>query len=120
MENRDESSNMLAVLETLIGPDTDEVARKLAYDFRSRRVEKGITREAMAARSGVPLSNIARFEQKGLISLKNLIQLAIALGYLGEIQGIFSKPKYSTMDELLQIRHNTGKKKAYAHKSREK
>jgi hypothetical protein len=54
-----------------------------------------------------------RFEQKGLISLKNLISLAIAMDYVGEIKNIFAEPKYSTMDELTQIRRNSNKKKAY-------
>ncbi|MCI6117958.1 MAG: hypothetical protein MR717_01495 [Prevotella sp.] len=63
--------------------------------------------------SGVAVSNIVRFEQKGLISLKNLIGIAMALGYTSELRHIFGQPKYSTMDELLQIRKNTGKKKAH-------
>ena len=62
----------------------------------------------------VPLSNVARFEQKGLISLTNLIRLAVALGYTAELKGVFSEPKFSTMEELAQIRKNTGKKKAYS------
>jgi len=54
-----------------------------------------------------------RFEQKGLISLKNLIGIAMALGYTSEIKKLFSEPKYSTMEELLQIRKNTNKKKVH-------
>ncbi len=94
-------------------PTTDEVARKLADDFRSRRVEKSLTREMLAKKSKVALANITRFEQKGLISLTNLIKLAMALSYLSEVRDIFSEPKFSTVEELLQIRANKGKKKAY-------
>ena len=111
-----DSDNMLALLESMMPEPADEVARKIADDFRKRRIEKGLTREAVAAKSGVALSNIARFEQKGLISLTNLIELAIALGYNLEIKSIFSEPKYSSMEELLQIRKNTGKKKAHTPK----
>ena len=53
------------------------------------------------------------FEQKGLISLKNLTALAMALGYTSEIKNLFATPKYATMEELAQIRKNTNKKKAY-------
>ena len=67
----------------------------------------------IAERAGVAVSNIVRFEQKGLISLKNLIAIAVALGYTSEIKNVFQIPKYSTMEELTQIRKNTGKKKAY-------
>lgn len=104
---------MLSVLDGFILHDTDDISRKLAEDFRSRRVERGLTREAVAEKSGVALANIARFEQKGLISLKNLILLAVSMDYIHEVRDIFSAPKYSTMEELTQIRRNTGKKKAY-------
>ena len=96
----------------------EDVARKLADDFRSRRVERGLTRKAIAEKAGVALANVARFEQKGFISLQHLILLAIALDYLHEVRDIFATPKFSTMEELLQIRKNTGKKKAYPSKPR--
>lgn len=109
---------MLSLLDGYSLPDADDVSRKMAEDFRKRRVERGMTRAALAKASGVALANITRFEQKGLISLKNLILLAIAMNYLHEVRDIFSEPKYSTMEELIQIRKNTGKKKAYNRKSR--
>ncbi len=112
------SDNILSVLDSYSLPDADDVARKIAEDFRNRRVERGLTREAVAEKSGVALANITRFEQKGLISLKNLILLAISLDYLHEMRDIFSSPKYSTMEELTQIRKNRGKKRAYTVKSR--
>lgn len=114
----DNSGNMLSVLDSFTLPDSDDVARKLVDDFRKRRVERGLTREAVAGKSGVALANITRFEQKGLISLKNLILLAISMDYLQEVRDIFAAPKYSTMEELSQIRKNTGKKKAYNRKTR--
>lgn len=107
-----ESDNMLSVLENYLHDNPDEIAMEMASDFRKRRIEKNLTREEVAARSGVPMSNIARFEQKGLISLKNLIAIAMVMQYTSEIKHVFSEPKYSTMEELLQIRRNANKKKA--------
>ena len=104
---------MLSVLEGYLLEDADHVGKQIAKDFRHRRVEKGLTREEVAERAGVAVSNVARFEQKGLVSLKNLIGLATALGYASEIKGLFATPKYSTMEELTQIRKNSGKTKAY-------
>lgn len=111
-----DTNNMLSLLEGFMLPDADDVARKMADDFRKRRVERGLTRKAVSEKAGVALANITRFEQKGLISLKNLILLAISMGYLCELRDTFSRPKYSTMEELTQIRRNTGKKKAYNRK----
>ena len=105
--------NMLSVLENYMLDNPDDIARGIADDFRKRRIEKNITREEMAEKSGVAVSNIIRFEQKGLISLKNLKKKKKKGGYTYEVRNIFGQPKNTTMDELLQIRKNTGKKKAH-------
>ena len=104
---------MLSVLDSYTLDNPDEIAKEIANDFRKRRIEKNLTREQVSEKAGVAVSNIVRFEQKGLISLKNLIGIAMALGYSSEIKNLFSEPKYSTMEELLQIRKNTNKKKVH-------
>ena len=105
-------NNILSLLDNYTFDNADDIARMLADDFRKRRIEKNMTREQVAEKSGVAVSNIVRFEQKGLISLKNLIGIAMAMEYTSEIKNIFAEPKYSTMEELTQIRRNRGKKKA--------
>lgn len=104
---------MLSVLDSYTLDNPDEIAKEIANDFRKRRIEKNLTRKQVSEKAGVAVSNIVRFEQKGLISLKNLIGIAMALGYTSEIKNLFSEPKYSTMEELLQIRKNTNKKKVH-------
>jgi len=106
-------NNILSQLDQFIFTDVDDVSKTLAEDFRKRRIEKNWTREQIAQMSNVPVSNIIRFEQKGLVSLKNLIGIAMAIGYTSEIKNIFSEPKYSTMEELTQIRSNQGKSRAF-------
>ena len=106
-------NNILSLLDNYTFDNADDIARMLADDFRKRRIEKNMTREQVAEKSGVAVSNIVRFEQKGLISLKNLIGIAMAMEYTSEIKNIFAEPKYSTMEELTQIRGKRGKKKAH-------
>ena len=108
--NSMDTDNMLSVLDNYTLDNPDDISRDIANDFRRRRVEKNLTREEVAAKAGVAVSNIVRFEQKGLISLKNLIGLAIALGYVSELRNLFVQPKYDTMEELTQIRKNSNKK----------
>lgn len=107
-----DSDNMLALLDALTNPTVREVGLQIAGDFKRRRIEKGLTRNCIAERSGVALASIARFERTGQISLKSLIELAIAINYLHEVKTIFATPKYQTMEELQQIRANSSKKKA--------
>ncbi|MCF0195247.1 MAG: helix-turn-helix transcriptional regulator [Bacteroidaceae bacterium] len=102
-------NNILSLLESYTLDNADDIGKMVAADFRRRRIEKGLTRETVSERAGVALSNIVRFEQKGLISLRNLISLAMAMGYTSEVKGIFAEPKYSTMEELTQIRKNAQK-----------
>lgn len=109
----EEINNILSVLDNYALDNGEDIAKEIANDFRKRRIEKNITRDQMAEMAGVAVSNIVRFEQKGLISLQNLIGIAMALGYTSEIKKLFSQPKYSTMEELTQIRRNQNKKKAY-------
>ena len=108
-----ETNNILSVLDSYTLNNSDDIAKEIADAFRKRRIEKNLTREQVAELSGVAVSNIVRFEQKGLISLKNLIGIATALGYTSEIKSLFTQPKYSTMEELTQIRRNQNKKKAH-------
>ena len=105
--------NILSVLNNYTLDNADDIAKALAEDFRKRRIEKNLTREQVAEKSGVALSNLVRFEQKGLISLKNLIGLAMAMDHTSEVKNIFAEPKYSTMEELTQIRKNMGKTRAH-------
>lgn len=106
-------NNILSLLDNYTLDNAEDIAKTIAADFRKRRIEKNLTRKQVAERSGVALSNIVRFEQKGLISLKNLIDIAMAMNYTSEIKNVFSEPKYATMEELTQIRKNAGKKKAH-------
>ena len=106
-------NNILSLLENYTLDTVDDIAKGIAEDLRKRRIEKNLTREQVAEKSGIALANIVRFEQKGLISLKNLIGIAMAMEYTSEVKNIFSEPKYSTMEELTQIRKNTGKKRAH-------
>ena len=106
-------NDILSLLDNYTLDNVDDIAKALADDFRKRRIEKNLTRKQIAEMSGVAMGNIVRFEQKGLISLKTLIGIAMALGYISEVKRIFAEPKYSTMEELTQIRKNTGKTRAH-------
>ena len=114
----EDTNNILSVLDNYTLDSAEDISREIADSFRKRRIEKNLTREEVALRSGVAASNIARFEQKGLISLKHLINIAMTLGYTSEVRSLFAQPKYSTMEELTQIRRNSNKKRA--HKTKKK
>lgn len=107
------TNNILAFLDSFTLDNPEDITRQVADNFRKRRVEKNITRQRIAELSGVPLSTVARFEQKGLIAFESLIRLAMALGYTAEIKELFGASKFDTMEELDMIRRKSGDKRAY-------
>lgn len=107
------TANILSLLDNYVFEDAHDVAMSVAENFRKRRVEKNITRQRISELSGVPLSTVARFEQKGHISFETLIKIAKALGYTSEIKSIFERPKFETMQELEEIRKHKENKRAY-------
>ncbi len=109
-----DSDNILSVLDDYALDNADEIARQVAESFRKRRVEKNITRQRISELSGVPLSTVARFEQKGLIAFESLVKLAMALGHTSDIRNLFGSAKFDTMEELDMIRRKSGDKRAYA------
>lgn len=83
----------------------------LAQNMQKRRLEKGLSREALTGLSGVPTPTIAKFEQKHTISLASYVALAKALGYSKAIKELLSEPLYTTMEELEMIHKNKNRKK---------
>lgn len=89
----------------------DELLATLAGSLQKRRLEKGLSREALSELSGVPAPTIAKFEQKHTISLASYVALAKALGYTKAIKELLSEPLYNTMEELEIINKNKNRKK---------
>ena len=89
----------------------DELLAILASNLQKRRLEKGLSREALTELSGVPTPTIAKFEQKHTISLASFVALAKALGYTKDMKALLSEPLYHTMEELEMINKNKNRKK---------
>ena len=88
------SNQILSLLENFTLTRWEDISADIASDFRRRRIEKNLTRKQIAEKANVALPTVARFEQRGLISLEHLI------------------PKYQTLEELDLIKKNQNKKKA--------
>ena len=71
-------------------PDLREVVRLAA---RNRRIALGLTQAELAARSGVPLGTLKRFERLGEVSFSSLLALAEALDALEGFHRLFPLPE---------------------------
>ena len=78
--------------------------KKLAANARLKRLNMDLTQEGVAARSGVPLPTLRKFEQKGIISLESFLKLQMVLGGLENIVEA-TRPmeqQFSSIDEVIE------------------
>ena len=75
--------------------------RGLAERARRQRLDENLTQDGLAARAGVSLGSLKRFERTGEISLENLIRIALALGAAEEFNRLFVPHDPRNLDEIL-------------------
>lgn len=67
-----------------------EVMQDIAVRAKAKRLEQKLTQQGLSVRSSVSLGTIKRFERFGEISLKSLIDIALALGCLENFEDLFA------------------------------
>jgi len=78
-----------------------EINTEIANRMVQLRTRKKISQKKLAAKSGVSLSSIKRFEQSGEISLQSFTKLAIALEVEGELEILFSEVPFGSIEEVI-------------------
>ena len=79
---------------------------------RSRRIALSLTQADLAARSGVPLGTLKRFERMGEVSLSTLLALAEALDVLDGFQALFPPVEARTLSEVERSAHQPRRARA--------
>jgi len=94
----------------LLGPK--DIAEDLARRAKQRRLQLNITQQELAERSGVSFGSVKRFEQKGEVSLKNLLHIAVVLQSVAEFAQLFPADSYRSIDELIEQRKTQKRERA--------
>ena len=81
-----------------------EVMQDIALRAKAKRLEQNLTQQGLSVRSGVSLGTIKRFERFGEISLKSLIDIALALGCMEDFEELFKVNQTPT--SLFDISNN--------------
>ena len=81
-----------------------DIKQRLSLKARARRREGKISQSELAARSGVSLGSIKRFESSGEISLTSLLRIAIVLGYETDFDRLFERKNYQSIDEIINAK----------------
>lgn len=91
---------MLAMIELEMKTQA-ELSAEIAQRMKARRKEVGFTQAQLAERSGVSLGSLKRFEQIHEISLSSLVKICVALGCENDLDGLFSKRQYRSIEEVI-------------------
>ena len=78
-----------------------EINNDIAQKIVRLRKRKKITQKQLAARSGVSLGALKRFEQSGEISLQSLTKIAIALDVENELEDLFNNVPFASIEEVI-------------------
>ncbi|MEC3965240.1 helix-turn-helix transcriptional regulator [Flagellimonas halotolerans] len=71
--------------------------------MRDLRLGRGLTQKGLSERSGVSLSSLRKFEQKGSISLESFLKLALTLGCMDKLIKATEpmESNFSSIDDVL-------------------
>lgn len=78
-----------------------EINNDIAQKIVRLRKRKKITQKQLAARSGVSLGSLKRFEQSGEISLQSLTKIAIALDVENALEDLFNNVPFASIEEVI-------------------
>ena len=78
-----------------------EINNNIEQKIVRLRKRKKITQKQLAARSGVSLGSLKRFEQSGEISLQSLTKIAIALDVENELEDLFNNVPFASIEEVI-------------------
>lgn len=78
-----------------------EINNDITQKIVRLRKRKKITQKQLAARSGVSLGSLKRFEQSGEISLQSLTKIAIALDVENELEDLFNNVPFASIEEVI-------------------
>ena len=78
-----------------------QVMQGVAKREKALRKARRYTQAQLAEKAGVSLGSLRRFEQTGRISFDSLVALMFALGCESELDGLFAKPAYSSIEEVI-------------------
>ncbi|PWL19898.1 MAG: XRE family transcriptional regulator [Altererythrobacter sp. XM-24bin4] len=85
---------------------TEDIKEKIARSVRARRIGMRFTQEELAARAGISLATLKRFEKRGDATFGVVLALAEALGVLDDFESLFPPVEARTLDELDQQNAN--------------
>ena len=77
------------------------VLRDVAAREKALRKKRGYSQVQLAEKAAISLGSLRRFEQTGRIAFESLVAISFALGCESELENLFSRPAYSSIQEVI-------------------
>lgn len=97
------SNNILSIIRNK-NPSTSELIKVVAGNVRAMRLRRNISQKDFASKVGIALPTYRPFESTGEISLSRLIEIAKFFDLAGDFKNLFTKRKYSSIEEVISER----------------
>jgi transcriptional regulator with XRE-family HTH domain len=94
------------------GRSPRDVVDALAARARGLRLTQNLTQQQLAARAGIGLRTVKRFEQTGHATLDSVVRIALALRAEAPFDALFEGPEYASLDEALAAPTDTPRQRA--------
>ena len=100
---------------TLFG--VEQARLKIGQNMRERRLANNLSQRGLAARSGVSLGSLRRFETTGHIALDSLIRIAKELGAMSDIISATEPliPQFQTIEDVLNNNPANPRQRGFIH-----
>lgn len=79
---------------------------------RQLRLLRALRQEEVAARAGVGVATVHRFEKSGTASIENVLRIATALHAEAGFEKLFELPAFTSLDEALARPERTTRRRA--------
>lgn len=83
----------------------NEMVKLLCARLRTERLAQQMTQADVAARAGIGVNTLSNLEAGRSIAFDSVVRVAMVLGRLDEIEGLF-KPKLDRLDDILRYENS--------------
>jgi transcriptional regulator with XRE-family HTH domain len=84
------------------GPPFQETLRAVGDRARQLRLVRKLRQDELAARAGIGVATVHRFEKTGTASFENVLRIATALQAEAGFDQLFELPAYRSLEEALE------------------
>jgi transcriptional regulator with XRE-family HTH domain len=84
------------------GSSFEDTLHALGERARQLRLIRKLRQDELAARAGIGVATVRRFEKTGIASIENVLRIAAALQVEAGFDKLFEAPAYTSLDEALE------------------